>query len=412
MSFNLESKRISAGARSVVEALQQAGYTAYVVGGCVRDLLLNLRPKDFDVATSATPEEVHELFRGSRIIGRRFRLVHVRKGREIIEVSTFRGTDQGTDEGHNENIFGSFEEDAFRRDFTVNALYFDPIKSELLDPTGRGLQDIADQSLVIIGDPATRFTEDPVRMIRAARFAAKLNFRVDESLQRAIKRNASLLQVVAPARLFEEFLKLALAGRSATTFQTLEAFELYHQLFPTQGEHHALSDFELRALIATDERIREEKSVTPAFLLAALLWNNFDQIKQKHLAQGLGLLEAAEVASEQALLHQLHAIAIPRRFTQTMKEIWLLQDRLTFKVGKRPLRLLENRRFRAAFDFLLLRAEDIEELKQPADWWTRVQTVAPDEQRQMLQEVASRPKKPRRRKKSKSKGASDSNSAP
>ncbi|MGA1758854.1 MAG: polynucleotide adenylyltransferase PcnB, partial [Pseudomonadales bacterium] len=179
MSFNLEPSQISAGARSIVETLQRAGYTAYVVGGCVRDLLLNLRPKDFDVATDATPEEVHALFRGSRMIGRRFRLVHVRKGREIIEVSTFRGLSGDQETAHNENVFGSFEEDAFRRDFTINALYFDPIGNALLDPTERGLLDITDRALTIIGDPTTRIIEDPVRMIRAARFAAKLNFRID-----------------------------------------------------------------------------------------------------------------------------------------------------------------------------------------------------------------------------------------
>jgi poly(A) polymerase len=407
LSFNLEPSQISAGARSIVETLQRAGYTAYVVGGCVRDLLLNLRPKDFDVATDATPEEVHALFRGSRIIGRRFRLVHVRKGREIIEVSTFRGVSGDQELTHNENVFGSFEEDAFRRDFTINALYFDPIRNALLDPTERGLVDITDRSLTIIGDPTTRFIEDPVRMIRAARFAAKLNFHIDDSMQKAIKHNASLLQVVPPARLFEEFLKLALAGYSAETFRVLERFGLYPQLFPAPNGVHALSEFELRALEATDERIRNEQSVTPAFLLAALLWIAYDQNKQDHEAQGLNSLEAAEEASEQTLAHQLRAIAIPRRFTQAMKEIWLLQDRLTFKVGRRPLRLLENKRFRAAYDFLLLRAEDAEALKHPADWWTRVQTVPIEEQRDMLKEITRRPGKSRRRKKSKSVSTTD-----
>jgi poly(A) polymerase len=407
LSFNLEPSQISAGARSIVETLQRAGYTAYVVGGCVRDLILNLRPKDFDVATDATPEEVHALFRGSRMIGRRFRLVHVRKGREIIEVSTFRGLSGDQETAHNENVFGSFEEDAFRRDFTINALYFDPIGNALLDPTERGLLDITDRALTIIGDPTTRIIEDPVRMIRAARFAAKLNFRIDDSMQKAIKHNALLLQVVPPARLFEEFLKLALAGYSAETFRALEHFGLYQQLFPAPNGVHALSEFELRALVATDERIRNEQSVTPAFLLAALLWSAYDQNKQEHEAQGTASLEAAEEASEQTLIHQLRAIAIPRRFTQAMKEIWLLQDRLTFKVGRRPLRLLENKRFRAAYDFLLLRAEDAEALKHPADWWTRVQTVPIEEQRHMLKEVTNRPGKSRRRKKSKSASTTD-----
>ena len=206
-----------------------------MVGGCVRDLLLGHQPKDFDVATNATPEEIHEQFRGSRMIGRRFRLVHVRKGREIIEISTFRGgqphSEQGPAHGKNENIFGTFEEDAFRRDFTINALYYDPTKQELLDPTARGLADLSARALVIIGDPLTRFTEDPVRMIRAARFLAKLSFEIDPSLEIVIKKNAALLQLVAPARLFEEFLKLSLAGQSESTFEALNDLNLLHPMF-------------------------------------------------------------------------------------------------------------------------------------------------------------------------------------
>ena len=401
--LSIEPKNISPAARYVVEGLQKAGFTAYVVGGCVRDLLLGHQPKDFDVATNATPEEVHEQFRGSRLIGRRFRLVHVRKGREVIEVSTFRGSqphaEQGTAHGNNENIFGTFEEDAFRRDFTINALYYDPTKQELLDPTAQGLTDLNARALVIIGDPLTRFTEDPVRMIRAARFLAKLDFKIDLSLKTVIKKNAALLQLVAPARLFEEFLKLSLAGQSESTFEALNDLNLLHPMFPFKHQTHQLTAFERHALASTDERIRSGKSVTPAFLLASLLWDSFLVQKQKSLDQELGLLDAAQAASDITVLNQLPAIAIPKRFTQTMKEIWALQDRLEFKVGRRPLRLLEHKRFRAAYDFLLLREKEDSKLTEPADWWTRVQSESPDVQRDMLKLLDRHPKQPRRRKK-------------
>ena len=288
--LSIEPKNISPAARYVVEGLQKAGFTAYVVGGCVRDLLLGHQPKDFDVATNATPEEVHEQFRGSRLIGRRFRLVHVRKGREVIEVSTFRGSqphaEQGPAHGKNENIFGTFEEDAFRRDFTINALYYDPTKQELLDPTAQGLTDLNARALVIIGDPLTRFTEDPVRMIRAARFLAKLDFKIDPSLKTVIKKNAALLQLVAPARLFEEFLKLSLAGQSESTFEALNDLNLLHPMFPFNHQTHQLTAFERHALASTDERIRSGKSVTPAFLLASLLWDSFLSPKTEVLGAG------------------------------------------------------------------------------------------------------------------------------
>ena len=401
--LSIEPKNISPAARYVVEGLQKAGFTAYVVGGCVRDLLLGHQPKDFDVATNATPEEVHEQFRGSRLIGRRFRLVHVRKGREVIEVSTFRGSqphaEQRPAHGNNENIFGTFEEDAFRRDFTINALYYDPTKQELLDPTAQGLTDLSARALVIIGDPLTRFTEDPVRMIRAARFLAKLDFKIDPSLKTVIKKNAALLQLVAPARLFEEFLKLSLAGQSESTFEALNDLNLLHPMFPFNHQTHQLTAFERHALASTDERIRSGKSVTPAFLLASLLWDGFLVQKQNSLEQGLGLLDAAQAASDTTVLDQLPAIAIPKRFTQTMKEIWELQDRLEFKVGRRPLRLLEHKRFRAAYDFLLLREKEDSKLTEPADWWTRVQGESPDVQRDMLKLLDRHPKQPRRRKK-------------
>ena len=401
--MSIEPKNISPAARSVVEGLQKAGFTAYVVGGCVRDLLLGHQPKDFDVATNATPEEVHEQFRGSRLIGRRFRLVHVRKGREVIEVSTFRGSqpqaEQRPAHGNNENIFGTFEEDAFRRDFTINALYYDPTKQELLDPTAQGLTDLSARALVIIGDPLTRFTEDPVRMIRAARFLAKLGFEIDPSLKTVIKKNAALLQLVAPARLFEEFLKLSLAGQSESTFEALNDLNLLHPMFPFNHQIHQLTAFERHALASTDERIRSGKSVTPAFLLASLLWDSFLVQKQKSLEQGLGLLDAAQAASDISVLDQLPAIAIPKRFTQTMKEIWELQDRLEFKVGRRPLRLLEHKRFRAAYDFLLLREKEDSKLTETADWWTRVQGEPPDVQRDMLKALDRHPKQARRKKK-------------
>ena len=401
--LSIEPKNISPAARYVVEGLQKAGFTAYVVGGCVRDLLLGHQPKDFDVATNATPEEIHEQFRGSRMIGRRFRLVHVRKGREIIEISTFRGgqshSKQGPAHGKNENIFGTFEEDAFRRDFTINALYYDPTKQELLDPTARGLADLSARALVIIGDPLTRFTEDPVRMIRAARFLAKLGFEIDPSLEIVIKKNAALLQLVAPARLFEEFLKLSLAGQSESTFKTLNDLNLLHPMFPFKHQTHQLTALEKHALASTDERIRSGKSVTPAFLLASLLWDAFIVEKQKSLEQGLGLLDAAQAASDITVLDQLPAIAIPKRFTQTMKEIWALQDRLEFKVGRRPLKLLEHKRFRAAYDFLLLRGKVDTTLTETADWWTRLQDEPPEVQRDMLKTLDRHPKQARRKKK-------------
>jgi len=386
--------------------LRSRGYQAYLVGGAVRDLLLGGHPKDFDVATDATPEAVHGLFRNSRIIGRRFRIVHVRFGREIIEVTTFRGHHDNGDkqaseaEGNHsrqsasgrllrDNVYGTLEEDAVRRDLTVNALYYDAGKFEVFDHV-HGLADLERRSICIIGEPAVRYREDPVRMLRVLRFAAKLGFDIDRDTARAIPGCARLLGEIPAARLFDEFLKLFLAGRAAATLELLLRYDLLQYLFPETSEQLHRDETALalmRAAMAnTDQRIAREQAVTPAFILAALLWP-VAMRQSRHLQQrGDPPMAAMHSAAQQTIAEATHHISIPRRFSQPMREIWEFQLRLRRLQGRKTAELVDHRRFRAAYDFLLLREQAGEDTGDLGAWWTEFQELPLEER---LQRVAS-----------------------
>ena len=399
---------ISRCARRTCEELQRAGYAAFVVGGAVRDLLVGRRPKDFDVATSATPEEVRSIFRRSRIIGRRFQIVHVLCGPETVEVSTFRAhfarepDAENTDEHGrmlSDNVFGTQAEDAMRRDFTVNALFYDPVKEEVWDYV-HGLKDLKAKKLVMIGDAATRYREDPVRMLRAARLAAKLGLEIDPKTRAPIREMRHLLENVPQARLFEEILKLLLSGNAVECVRVLRELELHHGLLPLLDK--ALDDaeagpFALAALRATDERLAEGKPVSPAFLLAALLWGQVERNLRQFEDKGQATVPALHSAMHEALDVQRDSLAIPRRFDATMKELWLMQPRFLQRGGQRPYRLLEHPRFRAAYDFFALRAASANAPKEAADWWERFQDASPDERERMLVADEAGPKKKRRR---------------
>jgi poly(A) polymerase len=399
---------ISRCARRTCEELQRAGHAAFVVGGAVRDLLLARKPKDFDVATSATPEEVRAIFRRSRIIGRRFQIVHVLCGQETVEVSTFRAhftrepDAENTDEHGrmlSDNVFGTQAEDALRRDFTVNALFYDPVKEEIWDYV-HGLKDLKAKKLVMIGDPATRYREDPVRMLRAARLGAKLGLEIDPKTRAPIKELRHLLENVPQARLFEEILKLLLSGNAVECVRVLRELELHHGLLPlldTALDDPEAGPFALAALRATDERLAEGKPVSPAFLLAALLWGQVEKNLRRFEGEGQPTVPALHAAMHEALDVQRDSLAIPRRFDATMKELWLMQPRFLQRGGQRPYRLLEHPRFRAAYDFFALRAASANAPQEAAQWWERFQDASPDEREQMLVSGEAGPKKKRRR---------------
>ena len=395
--------RLSHAARTVIRRLQDEGFKAFIVGGAVRDLLLGIDPKDFDLATDATPEQVKPLFRRAFIIGRRFRLVHVHVGGEVIEVSTFRAAqtgDDATDEHGrllSDNVYGTQAEDAARRDFTINALYFDPSDETIWDYVG-GVRDVRARKLKLIGPPVTRYREDPVRMLRAVRLAAKLGVTIDDKTAEPIRRLAPLMQHVPPARLFDEMQKLLLSGHSADTLRSLRAYGLSHGLLPLLDvilEQPLGQKFIDVALAGTDARVREGKSVSPAFLFATLLWHemlaNWTQAKERGEKSPLALFDAMD----KVLSAQAERIAIPRRFEATIKEIWSLQPRFEQRAGQRPFRLLEHPRFRAAYDFLALRGESGEVPMALVDWWTRFQDESAEARAAMLKPDEA-PKKRRR----------------
>jgi poly(A) polymerase len=387
----ISRKNISKAALRVLYRLNEAGYTAYLVGGAVRDLLLGVQPKDFDVATDATPEEVKKLFRNCRLIGRRFRLAHVVFGPEIIEVATFRGLGEEGAEGDRhivdgrivrDNIWGSIEEDAVRRDFRVNALYYDISDFSVRDYVG-GMQDLDDRVLRLIGDPVTRYREDPVRMLRASRLAAKLGMRIDTAALAPFEALGPLLAEAAPARLFDESLKMFLSGNGLKSFRMLEQCGLLKFLFPATARALQRGDEALRSLVErglanTDTRIAEGKSVTPAFLFAVLLWGEVRDVAHHWIARGQESTEAWTRAATQVVAEQCQRVAIPRRFTFTMEEIWSLQPRFEQVQRKRVFRLMAHPRFRAAFDFLLLRADESSALRELGQWWAHAQQLPQD----------------------------------
>lgn len=408
--------------------LKEAGYDAYLVGGGVRDMLLGREPKDFDIATNALPEEVKAQFRNCRLVGRRFRLAHVTFGREVIEVATFRalsGAGDDDDEDRlvkedgrilRDNVYGTLEEDAWRRDFTVNALYYSIRDFSVVDYTG-GLTDLKEGVIRLIGDPEQRYREDPVRMLRAVRFAVKLGFRMHPDTERPLAELAPLLQHIPAARLFEEVLKLFLSGCAVQTFEALRHYGLFGHLFPLTEEVLAQESqgfprtFVVQALANTDARIQENKPVTPAFLFAALLWEPMRR-RAEALAGtgGASDLDAQQEAAHQVVQEQTRRVVFPKRFSIPMKEIWLMQSRLLRTAGRAPLRLLSHPRFRAAYDFLMLRAQAGEPLAEVGEFWTRLQAAEEGDRETLLAPSAGRPadKKKRRRRRGKRKKSTDS----
>lgn len=415
--------------------MNKSGFDAYLVGGGVRDILLGLKPKDFDIATNATPDEIKALFRNCRLIGRRFRLAHIVFGREIIEVATFRGhhesapekeksckkTSKQSEDGMllRDNIYGTIDEDAERRDFTINALYYSTKDFKVYD-FANGVQDVNDKVIRLIGDPETRYREDPVRMLRAIRFATKLDMHMSEETKAPIEELAPLMANIPAARLFEEFLKMFISGKAVANYEQLRHYNLFCYFFPAVDQalnsknYQYLSAFINLAMKNTDDRINNEQRVTPAFLFAAMLWYPL----QKHIQQ---LNDAGQLAPQDAFFaalteimpEQQRSIAIPKRFQGVMKDIWILQDKLARREGKRAFKTFEHPKFRAGYDFLLLRAEieQSETLIEQAKWWTDFQDVSTDAQAQMVKNVksvGSKRRTPRKRRKPTTKPAANS----
>ena len=392
-AHNVSRAEISKSALKVLYRLHNAGFQAFLVGGSVRDALLGMHPKDFDIATDAHPEEVKALFGNCRLIGRRFRLAHVRFGREIIEVATFRaaaGRENDPDVAHDiegrilrDNVYGRMEEDVWRRDFTCNALYYNIADFSIWDYVG-GVEHIRNRRLVLIGDPDTRLREDPVRMLRAIRFAAKLDFRIDESVARAITQQRTLLKNVPPARLFDEFLKLFQSGHAEKTFEPLLQYGLFRELFPETAEELDRDENFLRfvrsALVSTDRRVAADQSVTPMFLLGVFLWAPVRKFADRLLAsEKMSETQALGIAAQEITVMQQARVSMPRRFTGPMRDMLALQPRFDTRHGRRALKLLEHRRFRAAYDLMMLRAEVGEIDRETADFWTEVQNQSPEQ---------------------------------
>lgn len=381
-ALNVTRDRVDPNALDVVSRLRDAGFQALLVGGCVRDLLLGAAPKDFDVATDATPEQVRRLFRRSRMVGRRFKIAHVHYGREFVEVSTFRKLLAANEEGDHaahpnglilrDNAYGTLDEDAFRRDFTVNALYYDPHGGEILDFVG-GIDDIERHCLRCIGNPRERLREDPVRLLRAMRFQAKLGFALDAGITRDESLTAERLTAIPPARLFEEFVKLFLTGHAADAWRIVKTSRVRNVLFPTAPPESPLI---LLAMDSTDRRVAENKPVTPGFLLAVMLWEDYrSRIEELMASRGTKRKprEAALVAAHETVAAQRATIAIPRRFSNFIHDIWHLQERLESRRPKQVHRTLSHLRFRAAYDFLLLRAEIGTVDRDLVRWWEEIQ---------------------------------------
>jgi len=404
-AHTVSRKDISKHALKVLYKLNQAGYEAYLVGGCVRDILLKKKPKDFDVVTNAHPDEVKDLFRNCRLVGRRFVLAHIHFGREIIEVATFRAqhdSKQGegvTVDGRivRDNVYGTLNDDIWRRDFTANSLYYDISDFSIIDYAD-GLKDLNEGVLRLIGDPIQRYQEDPVRMLRAARFAAKLGFDIAPQTEAPIEQLGHLLKGIPPARLYEEVLKLFLTGHAVQSFEQLQRFHLFEHLFP---QTHAFLDDEFaqsliqQVLQNTDNRIAEQKAVTPAFLFMSLLWPpmlpHIHELREQGVTEQDSIIGAGQIVLQTQAKH----VFIPKRIVSIMQEIWLLQPRLTRRKDKRCFGVLEHSRFRAAYDFLVLRAAAGEEdIQESVDWWDTFQETEQHKRHELVQRS---PKRPRRR---------------
>lgn len=408
-------KDISENALKVLYRLNRHGYEAYLVGGSVRDLLLGLHPKDFDVVTNAKPEEVRRVFRNCRLIGRRFRLAHVYFGHDIIEVATFRGkTDEPSDDiSHSEqgmilrdNVYGTIAEDVWRRDFTINALYYNIADYSIVDYVG-GFADIKAKHMRMIGDVKQRYREDPVRILRAIRFAAKANFELDKTLTQPIAELKEMLHHISSARLFEEVMKMFHSGVATRIYQELKNHGLLAELFPITDDSVKKNTYPTDALLckvfqSTDNRIRADKSVTPAFIVSALLWHPILERTQVLMDKGMPLLPARLQAAEELLQRQGKRVSIPKRITLGAREIWQFQLRLEKRHGKRAHQLMTEQRFRAAYDFLEMRAEVGENVKELYEWWKAFIDGDADIRKQLMQSLSApsgRRKQKRRKKK-------------
>lgn len=420
--LGISTKRVNSKALIILNALHDAKYEAYLVGGCVRDLLLGVEPKDFDIATNAHPEQIKAVLPSTRIIGRRFRLAHVHFGREYYEVATFRAPHDNSDRGQvgqdgrilNDNVYGTIEEDAIRRDFSINALFYNVHTDEVLDFAG-GLEDLEKRQLRMIGDPEARYREDPVRMLRAMRFSAKLGLSIETKSEQPIRELAPLLENIAPARLFDETLKMFHSGQAGSVLELLREYRLFQSLFPAteaalqgdeSGNFLTLID---DALKNTDSRINEGMSVTPAFLFAVMLWLPMKQGEAAYREQSYPDPQGMQLAASDVLSDQVRFTAVPRRFSNVTREIWLLQSRFEQKNCRRATLFIENRRFRAAFDFLCLRAiaEQDAALQADAEWWEEFQKATEERQVEMSQAVPHVKKKRRRIKRRKSNGPAE-----
>lgn len=403
----ISRSQISDNALKVLYKLKKEGFHAYLVGGCVRDLLLGREPKDFDVATDADPEQVKKIFRNCRLIGRRFRLAHVHFGKEVIEVATFRGKGDDQDEKQQlnkegrllrDNVYGTIAEDVWRRDFTVNALYYNIKDYSVVDYVG-GMDDHKKGLIRLIGDPDVRFREDPVRMLRAVRFAVKLGFELDPACQQAIHSDFALLASIPPARLYDEILKLFLSGNALQTFEMLRHYGLFQVLFPATEKGLAFEQegfpklFLIKALHNSDNRIAEGKTVTAYFLLAAFLWDPVQMLANEMLQQGVPEYMAYQDAANEVVSRQVRITAMPKYITAAMREVWSLQPKFNTRVGSKPSRLFAHPRFRAAYDFLLLRSETGGAEPELAEWWSRYQNANENEQRKMTQPSKNNPRK-------------------
>ena len=403
----ISRKNIDEPALKVLYRLNKAGYQACLVGGAVRDLLLGRHPKDFDVATDATPEQVSKLFRNCRLIGRRFRLAHIHFGRQIIEVATFRAPHGELHEEHHDesgrvlrdNVYGEIHDDVWRRDFTANALYYNIADFSIIDYVG-GYEDIANKRLRLIGDQETRYREDPVRMLRAIRFASKLGFSIDDDCKQAILELGPLLGDIPSARLFEEVLKLFHSGHAEESYFTLQEYDLFKYLFPDavdELQDKSTAEFIGLAMQSTDDRVKLGKPVTPAFLFAALLWAPVKKQTQANVEAGMPYAVALQKAATKLVSSQVRHVSIPKRFTTIMRDIWALQSRFRNHSGRRAYSVLHHPKFRAAYDFLCLRANAGETEVDDCRWWTELQEKNPEQQKKILSAQQHRPGRRRNR---------------
>ncbi len=389
------NKSINPFAIEIINKLQDHNHEAYLVGGCVRDLLVNIKPKDFDIATSAEPKEIRKIFKASRIIGKRFQLVHVYRGKQIIEVATFRaGFDKDNTSTENDlikddagkiirdNIWGSIEDDCNRRDFSINAIYFCPISSKFKD-FHDGIQHVKEKKIISIGDPLYRFEEDPVRSLRAIRFATKLNFKIDKRTKEAVYKKGPLLRDISNARLFDEFCKIFLNGYGYENYKKLESFGIVKYLLNLEKKYSSNKVYE-ESFKNTDKRYKNGKSITPGFLLAAILWPKL--IERCSFEKGINVRKFFR-SMDSVIAEQQRITAIPRKFTSYIKDIWYLQLKLNDRLKNNPNKIIKHPRFRAGYDFLLIREKASKDKSGLGKWWTSFQQTDSKSKQKMIEKI-------------------------